>query len=91
VRHGVDVVASIIKLIVEDRPLIMLGIPGIMSLAVGTIFGVWMLQLYATEHRIETNIALASLTFVLIGFFALSTSITLYAISRLAKKTNNNG
>jgi hypothetical protein len=39
--------------------------------------------------KMYTNIALASIAFVLIGFFALSTAITLYAISRLAKKTNN--
>jgi hypothetical protein len=49
-----------------------------------------MLQVYAVEHRIVTNIALASVAFILIGFFALSTAITLYAISRLAKKTGNN-
>jgi glycosyltransferase involved in cell wall biosynthesis len=89
VRHGVDVVASIVKLVVEDRPLTTLGIPGILCLTVGILFGVWMLQLYAVENRIVTNIALASVGFLMIGFFCLSTAITLYAISRLAKKTNN--
>jgi len=47
-----------------------------------------MLQMYTVEHRIVTNVALASVAFVLIGFFALSTAITLYAISRLAERTN---
>jgi glycosyltransferase involved in cell wall biosynthesis len=88
VRHGVDVVASIVRLVVEDRPLVMLGIPGILCLIVGALFGVWMLQLYAEQGQIVTNIALASIGFVMIGFFCLSTAITLYAISRLAKKTN---
>jgi hypothetical protein len=88
VRQGVDVVASIVKLVVEDKPLTLLGIPGILSLIVGVFFGVWMLQIYAAEHRIVTNVALASVAFILLGFFALSTAITLYAISRLAKKTN---
>lgn len=88
VRHGVDVVASIIRLVVEEKPLIMLGIPGILCLVIGALFGVWMLQLYAVEHQIVTNIALASIGFVMIGFFCLSTAITLYAILRLARKTN---
>ncbi|NIN52401.1 MAG: hypothetical protein GTO23_04445 [Nitrososphaeria archaeon] len=66
-----------------------LGIPGLVSLAVGMFFGVWMLQIYAAERQIVTNIALASLAFVLIGFFALSTAITLYAILRLSEKANN--
>jgi hypothetical protein len=33
--------------------------------------------------------ALASIAVILFGFFALSTAITLYAISRLAKRTNS--
>ncbi|MBE0513038.1 glycosyltransferase family 2 protein [Candidatus Bathyarchaeota archaeon] len=87
-RHGLNVVMSIVRLVVEERPLVFLGIPGVVSLLVGVLFGVWMLQIYAIERRIVTNIALASMAFILIGFFALSTAITLYAISRLAQKTN---
>jgi hypothetical protein len=47
-----------------------------------------MLQVYATQNQIETNIALAAVAFVLVGFFMLSTAITLYAISRLSRKMN---
>lgn len=89
--HGIDVMLSIIKLIIEEKPLTMLGIPGILCLIVGAIFGAWMLQIYAIEQRIVTNIALGCLAFILIGFFALSTAITLYAISRLARKMNSKG
>lgn len=88
-RHGASVVASIIRLIVEERPLSVLGIPGILCMAAGTFFGVWLLQLYAQTHQIVTNVALASIAFTLIGVFALFTSITLYAISRLGKRVNN--
>jgi glycosyltransferase involved in cell wall biosynthesis len=84
--HGLSVVMSIFRVIAEERPLMVLGIPGILSLIAGLSFGAWMLQLYALEHRIVTNIALASLSFVIIGFFLLSTAIMLFAISRLSKK-----
>ena len=90
VRHGVGVVMSLLRLIVEEKPLMMLGIPGVLFLTAGTIFGVWMLQIYAVNHQITTNIALASLSFIVIGFFMLSTGITLYAISRLSRKLNGN-
>jgi len=89
VRHGVDVVASIVKLVVEDRPLTMLGLPGMLCLVVGAIFGVWMLQIYAVEHRIVTNVALASVAFILIGLFSVFTSIMLYAIARLMRRTRD--
>jgi glycosyltransferase involved in cell wall biosynthesis len=89
--HGMGLLASLIKLVVEDRPLPFLGIPGILSLSAGIFFGVWMLSIYSARHVIETNIALAALAFVLIGFFLLLTAVILYSItfsiSRLASKT----
>jgi glycosyltransferase involved in cell wall biosynthesis len=85
-RQGLGVVMSILRLVVEERPLVFLGLPGLISLVLGAAFGVWMLQLYALNHAIVTNIALASIAFLLLGFFMLSTAITLYAISRLAKR-----
>jgi len=86
--HGAGVVMSILRLVVEDKPLLFLGVPGFLSLLVGVLFGVWMLQIYALEHRIVTNVALASVAFILIGLFAVFTAITLYAISRLTQKLN---
>ena len=87
-KHGIGLLMSLIKLVVEDRPLSFLGIPGILSIGLGTLFGVWMMNLYAVEHRIVTNLALASISFILIGFFMISTAITLYAITRISKKLN---
>ncbi len=86
VSHGIGLVISILKLVVEDKPLQFLGLPGITSLAVGVLFGVWMLNVYAQTHEIVTNVALGSISFILIGFFLLSTGITLYAIKRLSQK-----
>jgi glycosyltransferase involved in cell wall biosynthesis len=86
VTHGIGVIMSIIRFIVDEKPLIVLGIPGLLFLFAGLCFGFWMLQIYATAHYIVTNIALASISFVLIGLFMLSTAITLYAIKRIAKK-----
>ena len=87
-RHGGSVIMSIVRLVVEGSPLLFLGVPGVVSLLVGAVFGVWMLEIYALEHRIVTNIALASMAFILIGLFAVFTAITLYAITRLMQKTN---
>jgi glycosyltransferase involved in cell wall biosynthesis len=84
--HGINLIMSIVKLVVEDRPLTLLGIPGLLFLIAGTLFGVWMMDMYAASGRIVTNVALASIAFILIGFFVISTSITLYGIRRIAQK-----
>ncbi len=88
VRHGVSVVMSIMRLVVEEKPLLFLGVPGATFLSVGALFGIYMLQLWTTEHRIVTNVALASITFAMVGLFSIFTSITLYAIGRLAQRTS---
>jgi glycosyltransferase involved in cell wall biosynthesis len=90
-RHGLSVLSTIIKLIVEESPLVYLGIPGLGLLTIGVFFGLWTLQIYATSdpHRIVTNLALATVFFGLSGIFALFTAITLYAIARLVKKTTS--
>lgn len=81
--HGVGVIMSLVRLIVEQRPLTVLGIPGIICLMGGILFGIWLLQIYATTHAIVTNVAIATLGFTVIGFFMVSTAITLYAITQL--------
>jgi hypothetical protein len=86
-KHGLGVMSTILKLVVEERPLIYLGLPGFALLFIGVLFGLWTLQIYARVGRVETNIALASFAFGLVGIFALFTSITLYAILRLTQKT----
>lgn len=86
ITHGISVIMSIVRFIVEEKPLIALGLPGLLCLFAGLGFGIWMLQIYTTAHYIVTNIALASVAFVLIGFFMLSTAITLYAISRITER-----
>ena len=88
ITQGVGVVMSIIRIIVEEQPLMVLGIPGLLFLFAGIGFGIWLLQIYTSSNQIVTNIALASLSFVVIGFFMLSTAITLYAISRISAKMN---
>lgn len=48
-----------------------------------------MLQIYAVKRQIATNVALASIAFILVGLFFVFTAVTLYAISRVVQKTNN--
>lgn len=87
-RQSLEIIGAILKLVVEGRPLVFLGIPGIVSLLVGGFFGILTLQGYAVYRRLPTNTALAAATFILLGMFTLFTAITLYAIVRLVQKTS---
>lgn len=87
--HGFNVVGTIMRLVVEERPLVYLGVPGVVLLLLGLAFGIWTLQIYASEGHVVTNIALTSLAFGLAGIFVLFTAITLYAILTLTRKLNS--
>ena len=84
-----NVLMSILRMTIEEKPLSMLGIPGLIFLGAGLSFGIWMLKLFVEEQRIVTNLALAAMGFGIIGIFVLFTSITLYAISRQSQKNQN--
>lgn len=88
--HGLSVFSTIVRLVVEERPLFYLGIPGAILLLIGFLFGLSTLQTYAAGQPVATNIALASIAFGLAGIFAIFTSITLYAILRLSQKKSDN-
>ncbi|MCW4029677.1 MAG: glycosyltransferase family 2 protein [Candidatus Bathyarchaeota archaeon] len=87
--HGIGLVMSLVKLVVEERPLPFLGIPGAISIIIGVSFGLWLLDMFIKTREIVTNVALASIAFLLIGFFLTLTAIILYAITRLANKFNH--
>ncbi len=86
VSHGLSVLLSFVRLILDEKPLLSLGLPGFMCLFAGIAFGVWTMQIYAVGHSIPTGPAIAAMLLLLTSFFMLSTATTLYAISRLAKR-----
>ena len=88
VSQGLGLLMSIVKFVVEDRPLMVLGAPGVGFLIAGAFFGVWLLNIYASNHIIITNIALATIGFFFLGFFLITTSMTLYGLTRLSKRLN---
>ncbi|MCW4015786.1 MAG: glycosyltransferase family 2 protein, partial [Candidatus Bathyarchaeota archaeon] len=89
IGHGASVFMSIIQLVVEKKPLTLLGLPGLFFLFAGIGFGTWMLKVFIEQQQIITNIALASIAFTIIGMFMVFTAITLYAISRHTQKNGN--
>jgi glycosyltransferase involved in cell wall biosynthesis len=80
VMHGADVLASLIKHVSIRHPLLFYGGIGACMLLVGILFGVWTLVLYAQEGRVVTNLALISLSTLLLGVFSVFTGIILFTV-----------
>jgi glycosyltransferase involved in cell wall biosynthesis len=84
--HGMGLVGYLLKVMVEERPLLFLGVPGFLSIIVGLFFAAWMFGVFSVDHYIATNLALASIAFSIIGILSVFASITLYSISRVSEK-----
>jgi hypothetical protein len=61
----------------------------LVCLFVGSLLGVWMFDVYTSTYVLQTSIVVSSIGLIILGFFAVSTAITLHAIARLPQKLKN--
>ncbi len=82
-RHGINVVGSIIRYVSERRPLLVFGSPGTAVLVAGLVLFAYVLQIYFSTKQFAIGYMLTSMIAILAGVFAIFTAITLYTIANL--------
>ena len=80
VAHGLEVLARIIAMISERRPLFFFGISGGILATVGLIAGIRVLQTLSTSGTLPTGTALISVLLINIGIFSIFTGIILHVL-----------
>jgi glycosyltransferase involved in cell wall biosynthesis len=83
VTHGMELVAVAIRLVVEERPLLYLGIPGILLVVLGMFTGLDVLFNFNATRYFSLPMALITLGSLFTGALFMITSLILYAVSRL--------
>jgi len=86
VSHATDVIASIIRHVVERKPLKYFGLPAFLSLFISIIFAAKTLELYVSIGMLITNWAIISLFSLMFSVFLMYMAITLYALSRIRQE-----
>jgi len=84
-RHGFNVVASILNFIAIKHPLLLLGVPGIVSLGFGLTLLWHVIQRYYEVKQLAVGTMIISTTAILAGIFSILVALLLYA---MAKKNN---
>jgi glycosyltransferase involved in cell wall biosynthesis len=87
VGHGAELVGMALRLIVEERPLLLLGVPGALLTVLGIGTGVYLLWYFNMTRYFSIPVALITLGALFIGTILFITSLMLYAITRLKQKT----
>jgi len=82
VFHSSEVAFSIIELIALKRPLSLLGIPGIILMIVGIIFGITVVSMFNDTRYFSIPSTLISLGAFLGGLLLILMAVVLFSISR---------
>jgi glycosyltransferase involved in cell wall biosynthesis len=87
--HGTEVMTTILRLVIEDKPIQLLGLPGLFALIVG-VFSTSIL-FYQTYYRtyFSLPIAIISTGAILTGLILIITSFILYSINRMKQYSSN--
>jgi CHASE2 domain-containing sensor protein len=88
VSHGGEVVATLLSLFIEEKPLIYLVIPGAILITIALTTGAHLLILFNATRYFSIPIALITLGALFTGMILFITALILYAITRLARKHN---
>ena len=86
VGQGFHVIAAILRVVVERKPLIYLGLPGLISMALGVALLTYTLILYNESAYFSIPISLIAVTTGIIGILLTITSLILYSIGNLVRK-----
>jgi glycosyltransferase involved in cell wall biosynthesis len=82
VRHGVSVLARIVSMISEQRPLFFFGLGGVISLTIGLIFGIRVIDMFSKNSVLPVGNTMLSVLFLVIGAFSVFTGLILRVLTR---------
>jgi len=85
VSHGFELLGTVLKLVVEERPLLILGIPGFCLTCFGVFMSVYLLWYFNETRYFSLPIAVISLGGFIMGALLIITSLILYSMLRLKR------
>lgn len=82
-QHGMIVLNGILQLTGQYRPLLFFGVPGLVMLLSGLIWGLWVVDIFQATRNLAVGYAIISTLLTILGMITLSTGITLHSVRGL--------
>ena len=86
VHHTASVFSSLIEMVALKKPLLLLGIPGLILTIIGIVYSVNVIAIFNDTRYFSIPITLLSIGSLTIGLILSLMSIVLYSISKVSKK-----
>lgn len=84
--HGGELVKSIVQLMIEERPLMYLGLPGLLFLSFGLLLVGYQAMIYNATKTFSVLVMVAIAGVASVGFTLVVSSLLLYALKMLKEK-----
>jgi glycosyltransferase involved in cell wall biosynthesis len=84
--HGFHVLSSVIKLIVERRPLLLIGVPGFILTTIGLLLGIYTLQYYNQTQIFLLSYILLICMLLIIGTLSMFMGLVLNVLSAMVRR-----
>ncbi len=78
--HGVQIVSNIAGLIGQNRPLFFFGVPGLISLVMGIIWSLIILDIYSRSHELAIGYALIDVMLIILGTLSIFVGLILHSV-----------
>jgi len=86
VSHGFGVLGKIIQAIAEGRPLLYIGLPGVVLIMIGFYFGLTLLRQYNRLGYFSLPYTMLAGFFIIVGLLGVFIGLVLNVIRRLVKE-----
>ncbi len=86
--HGTDLMSTLFRLIVEEKPLKYLGLPGIGFTSMGAVLGLFLLLKFNVTRYFSMPLATLTLGTSMLGLLLIIAAITLHGLKRMSEKLN---
>jgi len=86
--QGADLIATLLRIVVEERPLKYLGLPGIGLTSLGAMLGLYLLWMFNITRYFSVLIALLAAVMLTVGMVLVVFAITLHGLKRVSEKLN---
>lgn len=83
VGQGLGVLDGVIRLVGQTRPLLFMGVPGLIALMIGILIGLDVVSIYSVTHQLAIGYALISVLCCILGAVALFSGVMLHSVRAL--------
>ena len=84
--HGADLVLTLFRLAIEERPLMYLGLPGMGLTLIGMMLGVYLLWMFNITRHFSIPVAILTMFTLIVGLLLAISATTLHGLKRINER-----